>query len=158
MPKSTTSESTPEAPSTPGKHDFSGKFADRFDAILKLFQNGWREQARKETATLSQYHLGERQRMARLAEAVGYDLDNPNDFAKPYTSHESHTIVNQAGGFLKGAMTALACAGIGGASVFGLSKFVSKSETPAPVETVIDKTKDLGVEYEAELIPPKDEP
>lgn len=96
-------------------------------------------------------------RMERAAAAMGLDqlpAASLAAFDRPYP--DRNTINVHGSGFLKGALTALACAALGGASVFGLSQlFGSKPEKP-PIEKVIDKTKDLDVSYEAELIPPKD--
>lgn len=96
-------------------------------------------------------------RMERAAAAMGLDqLPSATlaAFDRPYP--DRNTINVHGGGFLKGALTALACAGIGGASVFGLSQlFGGKPDKPPIVKPAdpitIDNTK--GVKDDVRYVP-----
>ena len=127
------------------------------DAVLINHRPAWKDAAASAMATLHTYGLSEWDRLNRAiaAKEAGVPM---HEYAKPYGSQESNTTINQGGGFLKGALATLLATALGGASVFGLSQFLGKKPAEKPqIENVIDNTKGVGVDYEAELIPPRDE-
>jgi len=130
--------------------DYTEKSLSRFHRLLRLFHDGWREKARKELATLQSFHDGERQRMAREVEAIGYDLPDPQRYSRPYTAHESTTTYNAGGGFLGGAVAALAAAGLGAGGVWWLLTQHPTQPSPQPPPGI-----DRDVRDDVRYIPPE---
>ena len=111
--------------------------------------------AKRWLGTLMGHHWNEMGRIERAAAAKGLGLDE-RQYATPYTQHNV-TITNMAGGVLRGAFAAVAAAAIGAVAMWLWNGWVPEKPDKPPIETIIDKTKDLGVEYDAQLIPPNDD-
>ena len=99
-------------------------------------------------ATLLVFDAGEKQRMVREAAAKAYGL-NGDDYAKPYTNHQSY--VSHGNGFVKGAVIGAALIACG----WLLSRLVPDGKVPpVPIEKIIDKTKDVDLGIDVDYVPP----
>ena len=100
------------------------------------------------------HHLAEAKYQERLERSVAWAKDQglPVEavamLQRPYPDRNTINITGMAG-WLKGAIVALVTAGLGGASVLGLLKYLDKPSAvdKPPIERVIDNTIGKAVDF-----------